>query len=53
MDREAFRGPGTWNSVKERLVAAWDELRYCFTYLARQKATEAKALDCSRDRRHD
>jgi putative transposase len=39
--------------VKEGLAAARDEFRYCFAYLARQKAAGAKALDSSGYRRHD
>jgi putative transposase len=35
------------NPVKEGLAATCDEFRYCFAYLARQKAAGAKALDCS------
>jgi putative transposase len=39
--------------VKEGLAAACDEFPYCFTYLARQKAAGAEALDSSPYRRHD
>jgi putative transposase len=55
-DQEGFSRCGDYiakNPVKEGLAAECDEFRYCFTYLARQKAPGAKALDTSRYRRHD
>jgi putative transposase len=54
LDEEGFfavSGVHPKNPVKEGLAAGmW---RYCFAYLARQKAAEAKALDSSGYRRHD
>jgi hypothetical protein len=41
------------NPVKEGFAAACDKFRYCFAYLARQKAAGAKALDSSGYSRHD
>jgi hypothetical protein len=48
-----FGGYGREKQIELTQDPAAHEFRYCFTYLAKQKAAGAKAFDSSRYGRHD